>query len=149
MWYVVRTDFCLINSTREHPEISCVRSDKGGKTVLMLKDDYIEKATTMMNDRSTYLPISDPTSGTQTLNNDLVKGWFKKGLIDYGTKRKLTTYTAVPPRMYFLPKCHKTGLPLRPIRNKWSNQQIIETRSGNFEWTKKIKIPYSQLIRIS
>lgn len=99
----------------EHQELACVRSDKGGKTVLMYKQDYTDKSTAMLSDRTTYKVISDPTGSLQRKNNELVSLWHTKNLIDWSVKRKITTYNAVPPRMYFLPKFHKANLPLRPI----------------------------------
>lgn len=36
-------------------------------------------------------------------------------MIDTPLKNRLTSYNALPPKMYFLPKHHKVNLPLRPI----------------------------------
>lgn len=35
--------------------------------------------------------------------------------MNFHEKNNLTSYNALPPRMYFLPKRHKPGIPLRPV----------------------------------
>lgn len=99
----------------DNPKVMILRSDKGAKTVFMHRDDYNNKVSDMLNDTNTYTMISDPTSGLQTKSNTLVKRMHEAGCIDDGTKRKLTTYTAISPLAYFVPKPHKANLPLRPI----------------------------------
>lgn len=105
---------------KDHPNIICVRSDKGGKTVFMDRDSYTNKANEMLSDTNTYGVIRDPTSRIQRVNNNFVLSLFRAGKIDDRIKRQLTTYNAVPPRLYLLPKHHKKEypLPLRPISSE-------------------------------
>lgn len=42
------------NFMKSHPELMCIKADKGGKTVCMFTDDYKQKTTDMLNDQSTY-----------------------------------------------------------------------------------------------
>lgn len=92
-----------------------MRSDKGGKTVFMNKEEFDSKAIEMLNDQNTYQPIRDPTSRLERLNNNFVKKLYESHKIDVTMKRHLKKYNASPPLMYFLPKHHKQGIPLRPI----------------------------------
>ncbi|XP_031635528.1 uncharacterized protein LOC116348618, partial [Contarinia nasturtii] len=109
----------LQNKTKEffneHPEILVLKSDKGAKTAFMLADQHQVLTDEMLGDTNTYKIITDPTSTIQRMNNTVVKELFETQSIDFNTKRKLTTYTAIAPRAYFLPKCHKPTLSLRPI----------------------------------
>ncbi|XP_075150932.1 uncharacterized protein LOC142225042 [Haematobia irritans] len=57
----------------------------------------------------------DPTSKFQTKNNKLVEKLYNENLISIEEKNKLTSRTAIAPRIYGLPKIHKEGTPLRPI----------------------------------
>lgn len=99
----------------DHKELMVIKSDKGNKTVCMRIDDYTQKATFMLNDLSTYRVTHDLTSSIKTINNNFVLDLYNRKLIDTPLKNRLTSYNAVPPKMYFLPKYHKADLPLRPI----------------------------------
>uniref|UniRef100_A0A1B0CQX4 Reverse transcriptase domain-containing protein n=1 Tax=Lutzomyia longipalpis TaxID=7200 RepID=A0A1B0CQX4_LUTLO len=60
---------------KEHDkEIVIVRSDKGNRTVVMNRSEYLEKMRSLVQDESTYREIpKDPTSGLQRKNNLLGK----------------------------------------------------------------------------
>ncbi|XP_020297813.1 uncharacterized protein LOC109862232 [Pseudomyrmex gracilis] len=73
----------------------------------MNKTDYDNKIQTLLTD-STYEKLKkDPTSSLKTLTTNLIK---KNNLSDM-----LIPRNAVPPRLYGLPKIHKSNIPLRPI----------------------------------
>lgn len=57
----------------------------------------------------------DPTNSFQTKNNILVKKLKDGEHITAQEARQLTTYKAIAPRFYGLPKVHKENIPLRPI----------------------------------
>lgn len=70
----------------------------------------------MLNDGSTYkLLATDPTKEIERKNNSLIKGWVDENMITSSTGKSLKINNSVPPKIYFLPKIHKTGVPLRPI----------------------------------
>ncbi|XP_055715046.1 uncharacterized protein LOC129809259 [Phlebotomus papatasi] len=97
-------------------EIVIINSDKGNKTTILNRRDYDSKMEELVNDETTYKLITkDPTHKFQTKNNELARGLYEKGRIDMLQKYKLTTYNAVAPRIYGLPKIHKPGVPLRPV----------------------------------
>lgn len=72
----------------------------------------------LLEDSSIYKRLrKDPTNEIQNKNNKIIKQLKDIGIIDAATARQLTTYKAVPPRIYGLPKVHKPEIPLRPIVN--------------------------------
>ncbi|XP_067614494.1 uncharacterized protein [Eurosta solidaginis] len=93
-----------------------VNADKGNVTVAMEKSDYRSKMQSLLEDLSSYRRLrQDPTLKLQTKNNQLVDKLHKLGLITNNEKLKMSTHTALPPRIYGLPKVHKENMPLRPI----------------------------------
>lgn len=99
----------------DHPEIILTKSNKGNMTVFMFENEYMNKADEMLDDESTYLKIDDPTNRLQRISNELIRRLFVNKIINYYTKCSLYSSNAVSPTLYFLPKYHKSGLPLRPI----------------------------------
>ncbi|XP_044761579.1 uncharacterized protein LOC123318874 isoform X2 [Coccinella septempunctata] len=82
----------------------------------MSRDEYFGKCTALLNDTHTYQTLeSDPTVRIQNKNNRFVKILLNKDLISETVAEKLTCNNGIFPKMYFLPKIHKTGIPLRPV----------------------------------
>ncbi|XP_036348048.1 uncharacterized protein LOC118757445 [Rhagoletis pomonella] len=91
-------------------------ADKGNKTVVIYKTEYLEKMEKLIEDRNTYKSIrTDPTNTLQRKNNKIVDELYKGKHINFREKLKLTCTAATAPRIYSLPKIHKPGVPLRPI----------------------------------
>lgn len=91
-------------------------ADKGNKTVILYKTEYIQKMTKLLEDKDTYRKIrSDPTTTIQNTNNNIVNKLFKQGHIDYKQKLQLYNTSSIAPRLYGLPKVHKENIPMRPI----------------------------------
>ncbi|XP_067627468.1 uncharacterized protein [Eurosta solidaginis] len=79
-------------------------------------NDYNNKMDEILNDLTMYrIQRQDLTLKLQNKNNSLVDKLFKMELVSKKDRNKLTTTTALPPRIYGLPKIHKKGTPLRPI----------------------------------
>lgn len=92
----------------DNKDICIVDADKGGQTVVMTKEHYNEMIMNLINDTNTYKEIpKDLTDRMQRKNNALVKFMFENQMIDTKTYKSLTTYKAVCPRIYALPKVHK------------------------------------------
>ncbi|BES90909.1 ankyrin 2,3 unc44 [Nesidiocoris tenuis] len=101
---------------RDNPEVILVRSDKGKTSVLMSRNEYNEKIDVLLNDDSVYrTQRGNPTSGLQRQCNEMVDRLVTLGCINKWKKDEFKTQNAVPPKIYGLPKCHKEGVPLRPI----------------------------------
>lgn len=93
-----------------------VPSDKGKSVVVMYKHEYDSKVSELLTEKNIYTALQgDPTNGLQINNNKMVKELQSLKLIDRKEQFALTTYNAVAPKLYALPKVHKPNIPLRPI----------------------------------
>ena len=83
--------------------------------VVMDRDDYNQKADTLLQ-QSAYRPIpNDPTNKYKTKLIALLKSIKTEGGISESTYKRLYPAGAGSPKFYGLPKIHKEGTPLRPI----------------------------------
>jgi hypothetical protein len=97
-------------------DIVITNADKGGKTVVMLRTQYTLKMQSLLSDQNTYKILGrDPTLRIQRDLNAVLKTTFDKHEINWYQYKNLTTYNAVIPKIYGLPKIHKDNVPLRPI----------------------------------
>ena len=105
------------NFIRKHKEnIVITTADKGNKTVIIYKTEYMEKMRKLLSDKNTYKTIKiDPTDNLQKRNNTLIAQLHKDGYITRYEKFNMTTRVAAAPELYGLPKIHKNDIPLRPI----------------------------------
>ena len=102
---------------KENDEIVIVPADKGKCTVIMDKDDYVQKMETKLQDTSTYKEIfEDPTPKLQKeLANQLNK-LEENGEIDKTTHYRIRPTQSQIPRIHGHPKIHKPPhYPLREI----------------------------------
>ncbi|XP_073497333.1 uncharacterized protein [Phyllobates terribilis] len=93
-------------------------ADKGGAIVIMDRTYYISEIHTQLNDRETYLPISqNPTSEVANLIKNLVTCHSQMGTIDTKLSQFLVNNDPIMPVFYTLPKIHKNlhKPPGRPI----------------------------------
>ena len=82
----------------------------------MNTSDYDAKINVLLSDTNTYKKIkSDPTKSFQIKNNALIKKLLNNKHLSETEAKKLTIHNAVAPKIYGLPKLHKTNIPLRPI----------------------------------
>lgn len=59
---------------KDNPNICILSADKGNRTVIMDREEYNRKMTTLIEDDDTYVRIHrDPTSTLQTKCNNIVK----------------------------------------------------------------------------
>lgn len=97
-------------------EVVITRADKGNNTVLIKRSEYEQKTLDSLSDTSTYVRLNkDPTITIQNKLNKLIDQLKSNNSISKETTKYLKTTNGVPPKIYFLPKIHKTGIPLRPI----------------------------------
>ena len=90
--------------------------DKGVAMVIMDQEDYTNKALTLLQDTNTYKVLpKDPTSQHKNKLISLLKDIKHTGGLSTNTYKQLYPTSAVLPKVYGLPKIHKTGTPLRPI----------------------------------
>ncbi|UYV75853.1 hypothetical protein LAZ67_13001558, partial [Cordylochernes scorpioides] len=105
-----------LRSLRQNPHIIVTRSDKGSQTVILDTDDYITKMMDILNDQTTFMPITrlDLTSSTRTFRLKLLR-LKKSGSITAEQYHIFTSDISNTPYIYGLPKIHKPTVPLRPI----------------------------------
>ena len=90
-------------------------ADKGVALVIMDRQDYINKANSLLN-QNTYRAI--PQDPTFTIKNKLIsilKRIKNHTGLDSLTYKIMYPTGCVPPKFYGLPKIHKPDTPLRPI----------------------------------
>ena len=105
-----------LNDLKKDDTIVILPADKGRRTVVMNKADYIEKANTLLNDTNTYTKLdSDPTKTTTTRINNQLKTLKDKKKLNITTYNHLRSSDATIAKFYGLPKIHKPDIPLRPI----------------------------------
>lgn len=101
---------------KHEDQIMITTADKGNKTVIMYKQDYITKMEKLLDEKTTYKIIrEDPTEKLQRMNNNIITELFKNNHISRFEKLKMTAHAAAAPELYGLPKLHKENIPLRPI----------------------------------
>ena len=83
--------------------------------VIMDRQDYINKAHSLLN-QNTYGSV--PRDPTNTIKNKLIgilKRVKNQTRLDSNTYKSMYPTGCVPPKFYGLPKIHKPDTPLRPI----------------------------------
>jgi hypothetical protein len=115
---LMKTINFIKNYNEENPdkEIMITVSDKGGKSVVIFKNEYMKQMQNLLDDRSTYFEIKkDPTIKFQNLNNKLVKFAKDKKMMDEWTRRSLNIHKSATPTIYLLPKIGARIMKFRPI----------------------------------
>ena len=80
------------------------------------KSDYDARINDLLSDSNTYTPLkSDLTVNIERKLNKFVYMLFTKNCISQQTYRYLHNTDSIAPRVYGLPKTHKTGFLFRPI----------------------------------
>jgi hypothetical protein len=106
-------------------EICVLESDKSKKTIIMDRKDYEKLTNDHISGDPSYEKLTrDPTSTYQTKNNSLIKKLYDNKYIDKRLKATMTTYTAICPRIYFLPKLHKLD-PQNPVIDRLKMRPIV------------------------
>ncbi|XP_071576008.1 uncharacterized protein [Temnothorax nylanderi] len=121
--HVDRVDRYILNKyaeckkfLRDNQDVFVTRADKDQVTVIMDRDEYLEKMTELLNDESTYKKLKkDPIKQISSKLNELVRSWRDGGIIENVVYRRLNCTNGNLPRCYGLPKIHKNGFPLRII----------------------------------
>ena len=98
-------------------DMDCIvlTADKGVAMVIMYRQDYINKANSVLN-QNTYRSI--PWDPTNTIKNKLIsilKRVKNQTGLDSSTYKSMYPTGCVPPKFYGLHKTHKPDTPLRPI----------------------------------
>ena len=91
-----------------------VVADKGNKTVIMDKDEYLKKVEDILQDKKLYQEVNDPTAKIKKKINNLTTQLLKKRKITEAQKRMLNSNENLA-TIKAQPKIHKDGNPMRII----------------------------------
>jgi len=96
---------------KDNKDILILRADKGNATVLMKSNEYEEKMNKIIEEGPYKIIKKNPIN--KIIKN--VNAGIKNGITDTKLRKQLTVSVPSIPRIYRVPKIHKTGTPLRPI----------------------------------
>ena len=111
---ITKEEHRAIKELRKDQSRIVLTADKGDAMVIMDKQQYMDKATTLLQDTNTYSTI--PKDPTNKLKNKLIS--ILRDIKHTGGLKDTTyckVYPTVSPKCYGLPKIHKVGTLLRPI----------------------------------
>jgi hypothetical protein len=114
-------------------DIIIVQADKGGKIVVLDKEEYITKIEEKLNDKNLYEQVKDPTNMIKQKLLKMTNKLFDKQKISLRTKYELTSIEDLS-KIRGQPKLHKINHPMRIIT------------SGRYTITAKIsKLAFSMI----
>jgi hypothetical protein len=100
-----------LSALRKNDDILVLPADKGNASVVVDRVAYEDKVTLLVGDANTYEKVSyNPTARVTTRLNRIVSEIPVKD-----QAKKLRQLNPTCPKIYGLPKIHKTDWPLRPI----------------------------------
>ena len=122
---VNKDDVNILKRLRKLENLVICRADKGNGTVLLNRNDYIDKMNNILNDHSKFKRIENEDIFKVNLNledriNYQLRNMKTKGIISENEYNSLYITGSSPSVMYGLPKVHKEGIPLRPILAAYS-----------------------------
>ena len=109
---VTTEEYRAIKEPREDQSRVVLTADKGVAMVVMDKQDYTDKALTLLTDTNTYRIINkDPTTRLKNKLTNTLWDIKQTGRLSDSTYRKVYPTSAVPPKFYGVLKIHKVGTP--------------------------------------
>ena len=107
-----------LKELRKNKDILITKPDKGAGIVLLNVEDYRAKMNFILSDEFEFQKlgeIRDPTERNEKQLCEFLKSLRVKNIISADIFDKLKSTGSHIPRLYGLPKVHKSGDPLRPI----------------------------------
>ncbi|KAJ8021749.1 hypothetical protein HOLleu_39038 [Holothuria leucospilota] len=105
-----------LSELKSDDSIIILPADKGRSTVVMNKEQHIEKMSNLIMEDKTYRPLKrDPTTSLENKIGKAIKELKEQNKLNKKQTTQLTLRNLLAPRIYGLPKVHKEGIPLRPI----------------------------------
>ena len=143
----------MLIALKKDPDRLVLSADKGNCVLFMDKQQYHDKALSLLNDKNLN---SDPTSKTQRKSNKILFDLKKAGKISDSMYKMLYCRDGLCPCFYGLPKIHKPGIPLRPIVSFVNSltyaisgylTRILSPVVGNTDFTVKNSCEFADFIR--
>ena len=132
-----------IKSLKRKKHLLILPADKGRASVVMNKETYDRKMTSMLSDTNTYERLKrDPVLSIERKLNSFLLELKKRGSLNQQLYNRLRSSGGLTPCVYGLPKIHKRDVPLRPIVSFYSSptyklsrhlSQILSSLVGNSE----------------
>ncbi|CAI2735413.1 unnamed protein product [Schistosoma spindalis] len=107
-----------LRKLKTNDNLLITKPDKGHGIVLMDKNNYINKMKALLNDKSKFQKLvgkNDIVDKIEKQLTDSLKEIKQQGFISEKEFEILKPTGTITPRLYGLPKIHKSGLPLRPV----------------------------------
>ena len=109
-----------IKKLKRNKDIVISRPDKGKGVVIMNRSDYIEKMSGILSQENKFQLIGDAETHDRTIQAERALQAFllrakKAGDLPNEVYERIRPVGTARPRMYGVPKIHKSGTPLRPI----------------------------------
>ncbi|CAF3938601.1 unnamed protein product, partial [Rotaria sp. Silwood1] len=104
----------LLNEIKYDPNLIVVPADKGGKIVIMDREEYIKKIEEQLNNKNIYETVNDPTNQIKRKISKLANRLFKKNKITEPQKYQFNSIENLP-TIRGQPKIHKKEMPMRMI----------------------------------
>lgn len=92
-------------------DIIILPADKAKAIVVMDTNHYWEKINDLLNLQTYKIKSSDPTQRLLRTTNQLIKQSSKRT----DRQKRICNSGTLPPRLYGLPKTHRSGVPFRPF----------------------------------
>ena len=121
---VTKKEWEAIDKLKKDDTIIVLPADKGRVTVVIKKEDYLEKCTSLLKDERTYLKMKrDPTSKYKETFVEALQDLKERGVIDKGLYKKLYPTMDQPSQFYGLPKVHRadTNAALTNCELNWNH----------------------------
>ena len=104
----------MLKQIKSIKDIVIVPADKGGRIVILNKDDYISKMEEKLRDKKIYTEVNDPTNNIKTALSEFSQKLFQQKKISQGQQKYLTSIDNIP-SVRGQPKLHKVDQPMRLI----------------------------------
>ena len=105
-----------LRELRQSHDLVILLSDKGRASVVLDRNEYDGRIGLLLGHTNTYRKLKkDPTPSLERNMNSLLLSLTKKGELPRQLYARLWSSAGQIPRLYGLPKVHKSGIPLRPI----------------------------------
>ena len=105
---------------KSNPDLIISKADKGSGIVILDRDDYNSKMIDILSDSSKFVKLGpastfDFTAKIESAFQNRLRKWFKEGILSKEIYDTIRPKGSQRPKLYGLPKTHKTNCPLRPI----------------------------------
>ena len=119
-FHLTREHLTAIGQLKRNKHVIITRPDKGNGVVLLDREDYVRKMNVILQDKSKFELLGNADELDRTVQQERALQAFllrakNKGDIREDVYERIRPSGSPRPRMYGVPKTHKTGAPLRPI----------------------------------